>query len=156
MRFEIRRAAPAEAGRLTDLARAAKAHWEYSPAWLAAWDDELVITPDYVAVHRVFVAESDGGLIGVCVLEDRGDHWALEHVWVDPANHGRGVGATIVRYALGAARACRAAAVRVVSDPNAAGFYERLGARLVGAMPAPMAGAPSRELPVYQFDLDTS
>lgn len=45
----------------------------------------------------------------------------------------------------------RPGTVRVLSDPHAARFYERLGAQLVAHAPAPMPGAPDRSLPVYEF-----
>jgi GNAT superfamily N-acetyltransferase len=151
MDLRIRRATPADAGRLTALARAAKAHWGYPAEWLAAWDADLKITPEYVAAHRVFVAEFGGACAGVCALEDLGGRWALEHMWVDPALHGHGVGRALVRRALEAAAAARPGQVTVTSDPQAAGFYERLGAHRVGAVPAPMKGAPARELPVFEF-----
>lgn len=64
MRWTIRRAVSAEAGRLTELARAAKAHWGYPPAWLAAWEGELTITPATVAANHVFAAAEGGTLVG--------------------------------------------------------------------------------------------
>lgn len=149
--WAIRRAVPAEAGRLTALARAAKGHWGYPPDWLAAWADELAITPEYVAEHRVFVAEEAGALLGVSSIEDHGDHWMLENVWVDPGQQGRGVGKALVRCALEAAFAVRPGVVKLIADPHAAGFYERLGARRTGARPAPMPGAPERELPLFEI-----
>jgi hypothetical protein len=44
--------------------------------------------------------------------------------------------------------------VEIVAEPNATGFYEKLGARRVGAIPAPMPGAPDRELPLYEIVLE--
>lgn len=151
MNWTIQRAGSADARRLTELARAAKAHWGYPPAWLAAWEADLTLTPAYVTAHRVFAAREADSLIGVCALEDRESHWALEHVWVDPAHLRRGVGAALVRSALVEARAIRPAVVVVLADPHAAGFYARLGAHRVGATSAPMPGAPERELPRFEF-----
>jgi predicted N-acetyltransferase YhbS len=151
MELVIRCAVPAEAARLTDLARAAKACWGYPAAWLAAWAADLAITPEYVGAHRVFAAEIAGELVGVCAVEDLRERWALEHVWVARVQHGRGIGQALVWHALEAARAHRPGVVQVTSDPHAAGFYERLGARRVGAVPAPMVDAPARELPLFEF-----
>lgn len=39
------------------------------------------------------------------------------------------------------------------SDPFAEPFYLKLGARRIGAVPAPMPGAPGRVLPVLEFNL---
>lgn len=149
--WSIRPAVPTDAVRLTELARAAKGHWGYPPEWLALWAPDLTLTPEYVTEHRVFVAEEDGVVIGVSGVEDHGTRWILEHVWIDPAHQGRGLGQALVRCALDAARAVRPGVVEIVAEPNAFGFYEKLGARRVGATPAPMPGAPDRELPLYEI-----
>ena len=99
------------------------------------------------------MAENASELVGMCALEDRGEWWALEHVWVDPNSMGQGVGRTLVQQALVLARAVRPARVVAEADPNAAGFYRRLGASQVGAVPAAMPGAPDRVLPVFEFNL---
>jgi GNAT superfamily N-acetyltransferase len=147
----VRRGEPAEAARLTEIARAAKAHWGYPAAWLAAWEGDLTLTPEYVAANRVFVAERDALVVGVCALEDHADRWLLEHVWVDPAHHGAGVGPALVGAALDAVRRVRPGVVMAAADPQAAGFYAHLGARPAGSIPAPAPGSPERTLPLFEF-----
>ena len=151
MTWTIRRAAAADAGRLSEVARRAKAHWGYPPSWLARWDAALTIAPAYVEAHPVFAAEDEGVIVAFCALEDHGDHWVLEHVWVAPERHGRGIGQALVRHALRHAHAIRPGTVAVTSDPGAAQFYARLGARRTGSVAAPMEGAPDRELPLFQL-----
>lgn len=148
--WKIRRGAPHDAPRLSAIARAAKAHWGYPAEWLAEWADALAISPEYVSAHTVFVAEAEA-VAGFCALEDHRDAWSLEHLWVDPAQHGRGAGAALVRRALDEARAGGPRTVRIVSDPHAGPFYLRLGARPAGTIPAPMPGAAARELPVFEW-----
>ncbi len=141
---------------MTRLARAAKAHWGYPASWLETWASQLTLTGQYIDQHRVTVAHDDRNILGMCALEDHGDHWMLEHVWIEPSFHRRGVGRDLVRDALDAARRLGAVPVRLVSDPAARGFYERLGARLVGEEPAPMEGDPERTLPRMEFDVEAS
>ena len=156
----LRSAIPDDAERLTVLARDAKAHWGYPNAWLDVWRDALTITPDYIHAHTVLVAslESEPELVlGMCALEDHGDHWQLAHLWVDPRAHGLGMGRALVRRALAiAGRRRPGSVVRVESDPNAAGFYRKLGARNVGSVPAPMDGDPARTLPIFALDTSPS
>lgn len=147
----IRPTAASDAPLLTMLAHAAKASWGCPPGWIAAWRDELTLTPDYLEAHRSFVAEVAGSVAGMCAIEDHGARWVIEHLWVDPATQRRGVGAALVTHALATARACQPLPVEVVSDPNAEGFYVRLGARRVGSRHAPMPGAPQRTVPVLEF-----
>ena len=147
----IRRATADDADALSDLAHRAKAHWGYPATWMREWDAQLTIIPGYLEMHDVWVSEQEGAIVGMCALEDRKDHWNMEHVWVDPAAHGRGVGRALVMHALEEARRRHAGVVELLSDPYASGFYERLGARRAGEVPAPMPGAKDRTLPRYEF-----
>ena len=56
--------------------------------------------------------------------------------------------------ALAEARRRHPGVVELLADPYASGFYERLGARHAGDVPAPMPGARDRTLPKFVFDLD--
>lgn len=147
----IRHAFPWDAEWLSALARRAKGSWGYPAEWLDAWADELTLTEDYIDHHRVFIAEDNGVTVGVCALEDHDDRWALEHVWVEPGRHGEGVGKMLVMEAVSVARSIRPDPITVKSDPNAAGFYSKLGAMQVDTIAAPAPGSPDRELPVFEF-----
>jgi N-acetylglutamate synthase-like GNAT family acetyltransferase len=147
----IRRATADDTDALTDLAHRAKAHWNYPPSWMRQWDAQLTILPGYLEMHDVWVADRDGGIVGMCALEDRGDRWNLEHVWVEPAVHRQGIGRALVEHALREAWGRRRDLVELLADPFATGFYERLGARHSGDVPAPMPGAKDRTLPRYEF-----
>ena len=149
--YLIRRATDDDTDALSDLAHRAKAHWNYPPAWMRQWDAQLTILPGYLEMHDVWVAELGGTIVGMCALEDRGDRWNLEHVWVDPAVHRRGIGRALVCHALGEAWRRRPDVVELLADPFATGFYERLGAHRTGNVPAPMPGAKDRTLPRYEF-----
>jgi predicted N-acetyltransferase YhbS len=149
----IRRAAPREAAALTELARAAKASWGYPPHWLQQWAADLLITPEYIETQDVFVATLDGRVVGMAALEIDGSEATLEHAWIHPGFHGRGLGAALVRQALAVASSRGVSAVRVISDPFAEPFYRRLGATRRGAVRAPMPGCPDRVLPRLEFRL---
>jgi len=148
MNLHIRRAVTTDSERATELARAAKAHWGYPAEWLEVWRDDLVVTAEAIERHATFVASLDGEVVGVCQLQQSDVHTMLEHVWVDPRCHGRGVGRALVEHARGHARGV----IAIVADPNAEAFYARLGARRVGEVAAPMPGAPSRVLPLMELD----
>ena len=137
---------------LSALAQRAKAHWGYPPEWLEAWRPALTISAAYLIEHTVLIVERAGDMLGFAAVRDAGTHWELEHLWVEPDFQGQGVGR-----ALFSAVACRAARrrpgrLRIESDPFAAGFYERCGARRVGMIAAPVLGE-ARELPVYEYAL---
>jgi GNAT superfamily N-acetyltransferase len=153
VQVSLRKATGDDADALSDLAHRAKAHWGYPASWMREWDAQLTIIPGYLDLHDVWIAERDGVIVGMCALEDRGARWMLEHVWVEPALHRRGIGRLLVLQALEIARSHHARVVELLADPYAAVFYERLGARLIGHVHAPMPGARDRTLPRYEFEL---
>jgi N-acetylglutamate synthase-like GNAT family acetyltransferase len=150
----IRAARREDVDALSDLAHRAKAHWQYPTSWMRHWDAQLTILPGYLELHDVWVAERGHVIVGMCALECRGDRSSLEHVWVDPSAHGHGIGRALVMHALEHARARRSGIVELLAAPFASGFYDRLGARHAGDVPAPMPGAKHRTLPKYEFVLD--
>lgn len=145
----VRAARPDECDALSRLAMRAKAHWGYDAATLAGWREELTITPATLADQAVRVAALDGDdrPIGFYVLQTDGDRAELAHLWVEPTFLRRGVGRRLLEHALDAAARGGARSVGVDSDPNAAAFYARLGARRTGATSAPVPGDPRRTLP---------
>lgn len=146
----IRPAVPADAPALTAIARTAKAHWGYPAAWLAAWEPALTITADFVVRNFVWVAEQDGTPVGFLGLIDQGTHWDLDHLWILPEHQGRGVGRRLFDLGMAAVRERRPGTVRIEAEPQALGFYQRCGARQVGAVNAPVLGTP-RELPLLEI-----
>ncbi|HEY3238828.1 MAG TPA: GNAT family N-acetyltransferase [Acidimicrobiia bacterium] len=150
MTARIRRAVPRDADRVTEIARAAKASWGYPSAWLAAWEQQLTITPAYLDDHLVVVAEVDGVVVGIGALAEELDHWGIDHLWIDPATHRQGIGRAIFEELVKLA-AAKPLPVRIESDPHAVAFYERMGAVRIGSVPAPTADAPDRRLPLLEL-----
>jgi len=77
-----------DAQRLTAIAHAAKRHWGYSEELMALWEDELTLSPQFIASHPVFCAARDGEIIGLYALSRQGETCELEHLWVDPQHMG--------------------------------------------------------------------
>ena len=148
---ELRRAIRSEAETLTELARVSKASWGYPASWMEAWTPQLTISPEYIELHRVTVACVARDIVGMCAIEDHSDHWMLEHVWVSPRAHRRGVGSLLVLDALDTTHRRSAAPVRLLADSFAQDFYARLGARVTGWIAAPMDGDPGRRLVRMEF-----
>jgi GNAT superfamily N-acetyltransferase len=136
---------------LTGLCRAAKAHWGYPAEWLAAWRDDLTITPEYIATGWVGVAEIAGETVGFYGLKLDQGVWYLEHLWLQPVWMGRGLGRKLFSEAVCAARACGATELRIKSDPNAEAFYLKLGAIRSHVETYWLLGTVRRDLPHLRF-----
>jgi GNAT superfamily N-acetyltransferase len=146
---KIVRALPEDAAELSALARAAKAHWGYPETWLRSWGGVLTLTPAYIRAHPKFAAVSEGRIVGFFAAVMRGDDALLEHLWVLPAEMGKGVGRLLFESAEAHARTAGAARLKVECDPHAEGFYVRMGAVKRGHVPAPMEGL-ERFLPLLE------
>jgi N-acetylglutamate synthase-like GNAT family acetyltransferase len=142
----IRRASVDEADVLTTIALDAKRYWGYPEHWIKHWEDDLTISPEFIRQHHVYVAEVDGEVRGFYALCVNGEKAELEHIWVTPGSIGTGIGKELFLDAMERAAALDVRDVGITSDPNAAGFYRRMGAVEVGEVDAPIDGQP-RKLP---------
>jgi len=148
----IRRARVSDAAELTRLARLSKASWGYPDAWLREWESELEISADYIRRNAVFVAATDGGLVGVVGVGAGPEGPEIGHLWVSAEAQGQGLGRALVDRAREVAVQNQWTSLRIVSDPYAQPFYERLGAVSVGEIEAPVAGT-ERTLPVLRLEV---
>jgi GNAT superfamily N-acetyltransferase len=140
----IRPAHPRDAARLSAIALAVKRDWGYPERWLAVWAQQLSVTPAYIRAHAVFVARGTRRLCGFCALVERPRFWELDHFWIHPDSMGQGIGRRLFARALNHVRGRGPRVLRIVSDPNAAGFYQRMGARRVGSVSVPVSGVQRR------------
>lgn len=154
----IRRASANDAALLTQIAHDAKRHWGYPEHWIKHWQNDLTITPDFVATNQVYVAENEAELLGFYALIVREDKAELDHMWVTPEHMGTGVGKELFIHAMQTAAKQNISEVEISSDPNAEGFYKKMGAFQIGDVssetPDQEAGNP-RKLPRLKVDLNS-
>jgi len=139
-----------DAAAMTNVVRRAKASWGYPAAWLLAWEPDLTLSAGFVGAQPTLVAEMGGEIVGIVALDDPGGIPEVAHLWVAPEVQGRGIGRELLTRALGFAGKRGWRELRIESDPNAVAFYERMGARVVGRVDAPVCGEP-RWLPVMRL-----
>jgi ribosomal protein S18 acetylase RimI-like enzyme len=145
--MEILRAKPEDASALTAIALSAKRHWRYPEHWIESWLPLLTILPDYIRTHETFVGQVEQRNIGFYALAKEEDRISLEHLWVLPEAMGKGIGRALFTHALGRASEMGFSEIDIESDPNAEGFYLRLGAQRTGTKVQHVAGQ-RRELPL--------
>lgn len=144
--MQIRRATPDEADTLTSIAHAAKRHWNYPEKWIEQWTADLTITPEFIANNEVFVAVVGGDIVGCCALVVTDSLAELEHMWIDPQQMGNGAGRALFEYTTQRAQELGLNELELSADPNAEGFYKRMGAKRIGEIQADMDGQ-TRVLP---------
>ncbi len=151
--MHIARANPEDAVALTNIAFAAKRHWGYPQNWMESWREVLTIRPEFIREHETFKAVADDRVIGFYALVRKGDRLDLAHLWVSPDAMGQGVGRCLFVHALARARDAGFRELEMESDPNAEGFYERMGARRIGTNTSVLEGQ-ARELPVLVYEIE--
>ncbi|MBI5384230.1 MAG: GNAT family N-acetyltransferase [Verrucomicrobia bacterium] len=150
--MQILRARPEDAAKLTEIAFTSKRHWGYPERWIASWFHLLTIEPRLIAEQETYTAHVDGAPVGFYSLSGGFGRMRLEHLWVLPEAMRRGVGRSLFVHAVERARAFGCETLEIESDPNAAGFYEHLGARRVATTVTELEGRP-RELPVLVYEI---
>jgi N-acetylglutamate synthase-like GNAT family acetyltransferase len=148
----IRSASAADAQALTTIALEAKRYWGYPEHWIKHWESELTISSEYIRDNHVYVHEDDGEIRGFYALCVDGTKAELDHMWVTPAAIGSGIGKELFLDAMERAAKLNVNAVEISSDPNAAGFYKRMGATQIGEVDAPVDGQPGRKLPRLKIE----
>ena len=157
----IRKAVPSEAEILTQIAHDAKRYWGYPENWIEHWKEQLTITPEFIGENEVYLAISEDQVAGFYAIVEVGPLNAngpssgkaeLEHMWVKPEHIGTGIGKELLIHAIETATFLDAAALEIASDPNAEGFYKRMGAKRIGEITSEIEGQP-RTLPHLSIDL---
>lgn len=150
---QIIRAQANQAPTLTRIALESKAYWGYSKEWLDLWREELSLRPSDVVEFETYCATISGDIAGFYLLCCKdGAPW-LEHLWILPKYIGQGIGSALFRHAIERVREAGYKQLSVESDPNAAGFYRRMGARQVQVRTVLTQGQ-KRELPTFVCDLN--
>ena len=150
--FVIRPAHPSEARALTELSLRSKAVWGYDPAFLARCRLVMQVRTEALEAQPHFVAEAEERILGFYGFEPVEGGIGLDYLFVAPEAIGRGVGTALWNHAVETARRLGHRQLIVVADPNAEGFYRRMGARPVGAQASDLEAG--RLLPVLRFPLE--
>jgi GNAT superfamily N-acetyltransferase len=150
----IRPARIEEAPALSKLCVRSKASWGYDEVFMALARVTLEVSPQQIAAGGVWVATAaDGSVAGVVALgpAEQPNTLDLDKLFVEPQQIRTGVGRALIAHAIDEARRRGAERLTILADPNAAGFYERNGARRIGE--APSDAIPGRSVPFYEIKL---
>ena len=142
-----------EAAALSALTHRSKQSHGYSDEFMALFMSfgDMVITPELIAQNPVMVAEIDGWVAGFAHLKplDQPDAVCLEDLFIEPDAQGRGVGRVLFDWALATAAERGYDWLEWESDPNASGFYEKMGGEKIGETKSTII--EGRVLPMYRM-----
>jgi len=120
----LRPAVPDDYERVRELTHESKAHWDYDRDFVRRWADALSFESD----RERWVAELDGEIVAwAAIVPPAQGVVVLDDLWVDPDWMGRGLGSRLFRLAADRARELGAVRLEWGAEPNAVGFYEKVG-----------------------------
>lgn len=117
--------------------------------------DALTVRPATIDAGRVWVVEVEGAVKGVASVADADAtsacDYEIAHLFVEPTAMGEGAGRLLFEQCVAWVRSNGGGKLEILSDPGAAPFYQRMGARLVGD--APSDTIAGRRLPLLVVDV---
>ena len=152
MNLQIRRALPEEANVLSQIAFSAKAHWGYPRRWMEIWKPQLTFSPEYFEENEGWVAETNGIPVAFYTLQEKAGNAWIENLWVSPDFIGQGIGKGLFLHAVELARQHGYKTLQLEADPNAVGFYEKIGMHQIGERHSDVENEP-RILPIMEMKL---
>lgn len=158
MSIQIQQAQPAQAPAISALALRAKKVWGYSAEFIRQCTPELTYSAAQLTARVWFFAvayqsadqqHAINGFYALGLAEPQ--HIGLEALFVEPAVIGQGIGKSLFRHAVNHARQRGAKDLLIQADPNAADFYQALGAQIIGERPS--ESIAGRMLPLLIYPL---
>lgn len=147
----IQRAEPADHELLTTISFRSKSHWAYPEHYLQIWKNELTITPEYIERNEVFVCKLQGTAVAYYSLVELAEELTLakvtlaaglwlDHMFVLPEYIGQGLGRSLFLHCRNRLSARGASCLHILADPNAEGFYLKMGCQHCSLYPSSIPG----------------
>jgi len=146
IRFE--RAVQNDADLLTKNTFKSKRIWGYTDEQMERWKDELTITPAYIAKNKVYKIFHETQYLGFISLLAKRTFIEIDHFWLLPKSTGKGYGRTIFAFIVQTEKEMNFNRIKVYSEPNADGFYRKMGGEIVHRIESKIKG---RFLAVFEF-----
>ncbi len=129
----LRRASPANTAVLRSLMATSNGYERPAARAMIVAFAQTWSVPD--GPHEVWLADDGGAVVGFFALIPHGADQELDLFFTDNAAQGAGLGRRLFEAMAARARALGATCVVISSNPEAAGFYRRMGAVDVGVTP---------------------
>lgn len=134
MTFYFKPATIHELGAMNQLIKASKMSWGYPEQWWDLWTTILTATPTRLNKRPFWLCyNAVDNLVGLysysCLM---GTTFELEDFFVSPSYKRNGIGATMFQHLRTQLALKNAQLLQITADPNAAPFYQKMGAVIVG------------------------
>ena len=129
----------------------AKSIWNYSVSMMETFRKELTVSPEEVRRNPTYVMARNESILGYYSLEEVDEQLVeLKHLFVDPGQLRLGYGTSLFQHSLQTAKTAGYKRLVIQCDPNAVGFYQKLGYEPVKVIPSSI---PGRSIPCFELNL---
>lgn len=136
---------------LTQITKKSKAYWGYSAEQIQKWEVSLTISQDYIWEHDVFKLVKDNVIIGYySYLFEDGKNVKMDNLFILPEYIGKGFGKYLFLDFLNRMKEAEIQTIQLDSEPNAEGFYSKMGFVKIGAFETSIK---DRFMPVMEMKL---
>ncbi|HPZ12417.1 MAG TPA: GNAT family N-acetyltransferase [Bacillota bacterium] len=132
MELTIRRAKREEASGLSELAFQSEAVWGFDERYMASFRSRYRVTEEFIGSNPTYVLDDGESIAGFYSLAVKGRTASLEYFYIKPGSMGRGYGRRLWNHMIKLCREMGLEKVELVTSPEAAGFYIKMGARSAG------------------------
>lgn len=149
--MKVEKAKITDAEKLTSLTLKSKAYWNYAEEQIEKWRPELTITAAYIDKNEMYKLIIDDQLIAYYAYFrlDKGKV-KLDNMFITPEFIGMGYGKLLMMDFMNRVKPSGYTKIMLDADPNAKGFYEKLGFSAVGRIKSSMS---NRFLPVMEKNI---
>lgn len=113
---------------LRSLAYESEAYWGYDSTFMKKFDQDFNITDCFIQENPVYMAVIDKKIIAFWGLRQNADDWELEYFYIAVGHMRKGYGRHMWSHLITWCRGHDITTLRFVTSPQAAEFYEKMGA----------------------------
>lgn len=134
--MQVRTATIQDREYLIDLTFRSKTTWGYDAAFMESVREELKVPAAHIQAGYVHILEDAGNTIGFFSLIEGKGKWELDFAFIDVPYIGKGYGRVLWQAIMWQAKSRGIDSFTITADPNAEGFYLRMGAERIGEVPS--------------------
>lgn len=151
-RVIFRRAGEEDLISLNQTLRSSKAYWGYDQEFMDAFMEKFGLSEQYLQDNIVYLMSQSSRDIGYFSFIFHEEHsLELDHFFISPEYIGKGFGRKMWEACCEVAQELHVEEFTLWADPEAEGFYSKVGCRKIGVKKSPFM--PNRYPPIMSFKL---
>jgi len=147
----IRAARKHDVDELNRIACESEAYWGYDEKFMERFKEVYRITEDFICSNPTFILVEGSHVIGFYALIETHEGTELEYFYIDPRFIGKGYGKKMLERLIDYCREAGVKSFSLVTSPQAKGFYERMGAVVVGEVESLLR--EGRRIPRLRYEI---